>query len=84
MLKMGGLQSNRNREADGIAFSLEFGIIDVGTGKADLSISCGSALTTSQCATLQNDVTSETNKVNSNLDKRLFYPVAKVGISYRF
>ena len=76
--------SNRNKEADGVAFSIEFGVIDVGTGKADLSVSCGSALTSSQCVTLQNDVTSEINKVNSNLDKKLFYPVAKVGISYRF
>lgn len=76
--------SNRNSSASGLAFSFEAGIIDVGTGKASLSVACGSGLPSVQCKALQTDVTAEASKVNNKLNQKLYYPVAKLGISYRF
>lgn len=76
--------SNRAKKSEGVAFSFEAGVIDVGTGKADISVACGSALSTGQCSTLQTDVTSEVAKVNSKLNRNLYYPVVKLGVSYRF
>jgi hypothetical protein len=76
--------SNRNQISSGVAFSFEAGLIDVGTGSVDLAVECGSGLSSSQCSALQSDVAAEMSKVNSDLDRKLFYPVVKLGISYRF
>ena len=76
--------SNRNNVSSGVAFSFEAGLINVGTGSVDFGVECGSGLSSSQCSALQSDVAAEMSKVNSDLDRKLFYPVVKLGISYRF
>jgi hypothetical protein len=76
--------SNRAKKSEGVAFSFEAGVIDLGSAKADMSVACGSALSTSACSTLQSNVTAEVAKVNSNSNNDLFYPVVKLGVSYRF
>lgn len=76
--------SNRNKSSGGLAFSFEGGIIDIGTGKVALKVTCGSAFDETQCNSLQSNVTAETSKVNKELNTKLYYPVVKLGISYRF
>ena len=76
--------SNRNNVSSGVAFSFEAGLINVGTGSVDFAVECGSGLSSSQCSALQSDVAAEMSTINNDLDRKLFYPVVKLGISYRF
>jgi hypothetical protein len=78
--------SNRNKSSGGLAFSFEGGIIDIGSAKVALNVKCGDAFNQAQCDTLQSNVTTEIDKVNKELIKKLNYPypVVKLGISYRF
>ena len=76
--------SNRNKSSGGLAFSFEGGIIDIGAAKVALNVKCGNAFTEAQCDNLQSNVTAEIDKVNKELNKKLYYPVVKLGISYRF
>jgi len=76
--------SNRNKLSSGFAFSFETGLIGVGKGNVDLSVKCGSILSSSECSLLQSDVAAEETQINSGLNRNLYYPVVKLGISYRF
>ena len=76
--------SNRNKSTEGLAFSIEGGIIDVGISTVEFNVTCGSAFDEEQCKVLQSYVTSELGNVNKELNKKLYYPVVKLGISYRF
>jgi hypothetical protein len=77
--------SNRAKKSEGVALSFEAGVINLGSAKADMSVVCGSALSTSACSTLQSNVTTEVAEINSSSSSNdLYYPVVKLGISYRF
>lgn len=77
--------SNRSRSTSGFAVSFEMGVIDVGTGKAELSIVCGNVLIDlGECSQLEADVAAEEAEINKVLNRKLFYPVLKLGLSYRF
>ena len=76
--------SNRNNSSSGLAFSFQTGVIDVGRGNVDLSVTCGSMLTSTQCSRLQTDLASEEAKIDSKLNKKLYYSVVKLGLSYHF
>ena len=76
--------SNRNKQEAGFAFSFEAGVLSVGTGNATLNVTCGSALASAACSTLQSNVTAEQTSVNNDLNKSLYYPVIQLGVSYRF
>ena len=76
--------SNRAKKSEGVAFSFEAGVMDIGSTKADMSVVCGSTLSTGECSTLQSNVTSEVAKINSSGNNNAYYPVVKLGISYRF
>ena len=76
--------SNRNKAGSGVAFSAEAGLIILGKGSASLAVACGSALSASQCSAMQADVTAEAAKIKTKLNGSHYYPVVKLGISYRF
>jgi len=76
--------SNRAKKTEGVAFSFEAGVIDLGSAKAGMSVDCGTALSAVDCSILQSNVTAEVAEINNSSSNDLYYPVIKLGISYRF
>lgn len=68
----------------GVNFYFDLGIMFMGSPKASLSASCGTALNAAQCAQLRNDLSAEQARLESDLSRFKYYPVANVGITIGF
>lgn len=67
----------------GWGFSGDLGVIFSGSAKSSLTNS-GCNLTTLQCTSLNNDLQAENVRLQDELDNLRYYPVARIGISYKF
>jgi hypothetical protein len=68
----------------GINFYADLGIIFQGSPKANLSASCGPALSAGACAQLQNDVAAEQARLEDRLKRFRYYPVLNLGLTVGF
>ena len=67
----------------GVNFYFDLGIMFMGSPKASLSASCGS-LNATQCAQLRSDLDEERAKIENDLKKYRYFPVANIGITIGF
>lgn len=65
-------------------FVSDIGVLFQGSPKITSSVTCGSALTTTQCAQLQSDVAASTVKLENDVKNYKYWPVISVGLSYHF
>lgn len=65
-------------------FVSDVGVIFQGSPKVTSSVTCGSALTPTQCAQLQSDVATSATQLEQDLKNYKYYPVISIGLSYRF
>jgi hypothetical protein len=68
----------------GVNFYFDLGIMFMGSPKASLSASCGSAVSAAQCAQLRNDLNNEQARIEDDLKKYKYYPVANIGLTIGF
>lgn len=66
----------------GVNFYFDLGIMFMGSPKASLSASC--SLSAAQCAQLRDDLNAEQARLESDLNRFKYYPVANVGITIGF
>lgn len=67
----------------GVNFYFDLGIMFQGSPRASLSANCGS-LSASACASLQNEVAAEQTRLEDELKRFKYYPVANIGITIGF
>jgi hypothetical protein len=68
----------------GVNFYFDLGIMFMGSPKVSLSASCGTSLSAAQCQQLRNDLNVEQSRIQSDLSRFKYYPVANVGITIGF
>lgn len=74
---------NAARVEKGWGFTSDFGVMFSGKPRADLRSSNCTALA-AICSNLAADVAAQNRELNDEMDKLKFYPVIRVGVSYRF
>lgn len=67
----------------GINFYFDLGVMFQGSPRASLTANCGS-LSASACASLQNEVAAEQVRLEDELKRFKYYPVANIGITIGF
>lgn len=67
----------------GINFYFDLGVMFQGSPRASLTANCGS-LSASACASLQNEVAAEQVRLEDELERFKYYPVANIGITIGF
>ena len=67
----------------GVNFYFDLGIMFMGSPKASLSASCGT-LNATQCAQLRSDLDEERAKIENDLKKYRYFPVANIGLTIGF
>lgn len=67
-----------------VTFLVDIGVINTGSPKVDLTASCGPALGSSGCATLQQNVAAEEATLENEVDAYKWYPVIAIGVAVRF
>jgi hypothetical protein len=65
----------------GVNFYFDLGIMFMGSPKASLSASCGGS---ANCAQLRNDLNAEQARLQDDLKRLKYYPVANIGITIGF
>ncbi|RLV61306.1 hypothetical protein D5018_02175 [Parashewanella curva] len=65
-------------------FNVELGAYYHNTPQTQLNVTCGQALSTSQCDVLLDNVVAEQKEFEDDIKEYKFYPVFNVGIQYRF
>ena len=68
----------------GVNFYADLGIMFMGSPKVSLQSSCGGSLNASQCAQLRSDLNDEQARVQDDLKKYRYFPVANIGITIGF
>lgn len=68
----------------GVNFYADFGILFQGSPKANLSATCGPALSAGACAQLQSDVAGEQARLEDKLKGFRYYPVLNIGLTVGF
>ena len=68
----------------GVNFYFDLGVMFQGSPKATLNLTCGPAATPGQCAQAQGDVAAEQARLEDNLKKFKYFPVANIGITIGF
>ena len=71
-------------KSEGFHFIAELGVMYQGSASTSLNATCGASLTAAQCTTLQADVAAEEKVFEDETKDYKWYPVASVGVSYRF
>lgn len=67
----------------GVNFYADLGIMFQGSPRARLTANCGS-LSASACASLQNEVAAEQTRLEDDVKRFKYYPVANIGITIGF
>jgi hypothetical protein len=65
----------------GVNFYFDLGIMFMGSPKASLVASCGGS---ANCAQLRNDLNAEQARLQDDLSRFKYYPVANVGLTIGF
>jgi len=68
----------------GVNFYADLGIMFMGSPKASLSASCSGSVSAAQCAQLRSDLNDEQGRIESDLKKYRYFPVANIGITIGF
>ena len=68
----------------GVNFYFDLGIMFMGSPKVSLSTTCGGSLNAAQCAQFRNDVEDERGRVEQDLRKYRYFPVANFGVTIGF
>jgi hypothetical protein len=68
----------------GVNFYFDLGIMFMGSPKVSLSASCGGSVNAAQCAQLRNDVENERARIEDDLKKFKYFPVANIGLTIGF
>lgn len=68
----------------GVNFYFDLGVMFQGTPSASLSATCGSALPTAACSQLQRDVAAEQTRLQNEISRFKYYPVANIGVTIGF
>ena len=69
----------------GVNFYFDLGVMFQGSPKVNLTASCGPAVVgTATCTAIQGNVEAERQRVQAELDKYKYYPVANIGITIGF
>lgn len=68
----------------GVNFYFDLGVMFQGTPSASLSVSCGAAVSATQCSQVQSDVAAEQAKLQNEINGFKYYPVANVGVTIGF
>jgi hypothetical protein len=68
----------------GVNFYFDVGVMYMGSPKATLSVSCGPTASPAQCAAAQSQVAAEQARVEDELKRFKYYPVANIGITIGF
>jgi hypothetical protein len=68
----------------GVNFYADLGIMFMGSPKVSLSSSCGAPASPAQCTQLRNDLDAERARIESDLSKFKYYPVANIGLTIGF
>jgi hypothetical protein len=66
----------------GVNFYFDLGIMFMGSPKVSLSSSCN--LSAAQCAQLRNDLNAEQGRIEDDLKKYRYFPVANIGLTIGF
>jgi hypothetical protein len=73
-----------NVAGTGVNFYFDLGVMFQGTPSASLTATCGSALSTGQCALLQYNVAAEQTRLQNQISGFKYYPVANIGVTIGF
>ena len=68
----------------GVNFYFDVGVMFMGSPKASLSVTCGPTASPAQCAQAQSQVAAEQARVEDELKRFKYYPVANIGITIGF
>lgn len=68
----------------GVNFYFDLGIMFMGSPKVSLSASCGGSLNAAQCAQLRSDLENERARIENDVKKYRYFPVANIGITIGF
>lgn len=68
----------------GVNFYFDLGVMYQGTPSASLSATCGAAAPGAACAQLQSDVAAEARRLQSDIERFKWYPVANIGVTIGF
>jgi hypothetical protein len=68
----------------GVNFYADLGIMFMGSPKVSLSASCSPSMSAAACAQFRNDVEDERGRVEQDLRKYRYFPVANIGVTIGF
>jgi hypothetical protein len=68
----------------GVNFYFDVGIMFMGSPKVSLSASCSSSISAARCAQLNSDLESERARIEDDVKKYRYFPVANIGITIGF
>jgi hypothetical protein len=68
----------------GVNFYFDLGVMFQGSPKATLTGTCGTGLPPALCAQLQSDVAAEAVRLQEDVNRFKYYPVANIGVTIGF
>jgi hypothetical protein len=68
----------------GVNFYFDLGVMFQGSPKATLTATCGAGLPAVACAQLQSDVAAEAVRLQNDVNRFKYYPVANIGVTIGF
>jgi hypothetical protein len=68
----------------GLSLIFDLGVMSQGSPKSKIDVTCGSAASPAQCATLKSDAAAEQSKLDDSLHSFKYYPVISLGLAYTF
>ncbi|MGE5162095.1 MAG: hypothetical protein ACM3O5_11360 [Betaproteobacteria bacterium] len=68
----------------GVNFYFDLGVMFQGTPSASLSATCGAAVPASVCSQVQRDVAAEQARLQDQISRFKYYPVANIGVTIGF
>lgn len=68
----------------GVNFYFDLGVMFQGTPSASLAASCGPAVPASVCSQVQRDVAAEQARLQDQISRFKYYPVANIGVTIGF
>jgi hypothetical protein len=74
---------NGSPDREGFGFEADLGVMYLGQPKAKINTQTCTA-SAAVCASLESDIKAETADLNEDISKYKWYPVIRLGISYRF
>lgn len=73
-----------NVSGAGVNVYFDLGVMFQGSPSASLSVTCGTALNATQCNQLRSDVAAEQVRLQNEITRFKYYPVANIGVTIGF